>query len=123
MFRSRPDEAGVAKSNELIRRFRTIFLSDLHLGTRGCQAELALDFLRHNEADTYFLVAAARRHPLSHHAGLLRRRVSFSQLAAVRRISCRSGFGPPSWSTIRSAAPAEAGGAGVVRSAAGQVLA
>jgi UDP-2,3-diacylglucosamine pyrophosphatase LpxH len=37
-------------------RHRTIFLSDLHLGTRSCQAELVLDFLRHNEADTYYLV-------------------------------------------------------------------
>jgi UDP-2,3-diacylglucosamine pyrophosphatase LpxH len=38
------------------KRHRTIFISDLHLGTRSCQAELVLDFLRHNEADTYYLV-------------------------------------------------------------------
>jgi UDP-2,3-diacylglucosamine pyrophosphatase LpxH len=37
-------------------RYRTIFMSDLHLGSRGCQAELMLDFLRNNEADTYYLV-------------------------------------------------------------------
>ena len=37
-------------------RYRTIFLSDLHLGTRGCQSALILDFLRHNDAETYFLV-------------------------------------------------------------------
>lgn len=37
-------------------RYRSIFLSDVHLGTRGCQAHLVLDFLRHNDADTYFLV-------------------------------------------------------------------
>ena len=37
-------------------RYRTIFLSDLHLGTRGCQADLILDFLRHNDADTVYLV-------------------------------------------------------------------
>jgi UDP-2,3-diacylglucosamine pyrophosphatase LpxH len=49
-------EAHVAKSDDSIRRYRTIFLSDLHLGTRGCQAELVLDFLRHNDADTIFLV-------------------------------------------------------------------
>ena len=49
-------EAGVAKSQDADRRYRTIFLSDLHLGTRGCQAELVLDFLRYNDADTYFLV-------------------------------------------------------------------
>ncbi|MDE3177822.1 MAG: UDP-2,3-diacylglucosamine diphosphatase [Pseudomonadota bacterium] len=38
------------------RRYRAIFVSDMHLGTRGCQAEIILDFLRHNDADTIFLV-------------------------------------------------------------------
>ncbi len=37
-------------------KYRTIFLSDIHLGTRGCQAELLLDFLAQHEADTYYLV-------------------------------------------------------------------
>ena len=37
-------------------RYRTIFLSDAHLGSRGCQAELLLDFLKHNEAESYYLV-------------------------------------------------------------------
>jgi UDP-2,3-diacylglucosamine pyrophosphatase LpxH len=41
---------------EKATRYRTIFMSDLHLGARSCQAELMLDFLRHHEADTYFLV-------------------------------------------------------------------
>ena len=36
--------------------YRTLFLSDIHLGTRGCQAELLLDFLRHNDAETIYLV-------------------------------------------------------------------
>jgi UDP-2,3-diacylglucosamine pyrophosphatase LpxH len=39
-----------------IRQFRTLFISDIHLGTRGCQAECLLDFLRWHEADTIFLV-------------------------------------------------------------------
>jgi UDP-2,3-diacylglucosamine pyrophosphatase LpxH len=38
------------------RRVRTLFLSDVHLGTRGCQADKLLDFLRHYEADTIYLV-------------------------------------------------------------------
>jgi len=38
------------------RRFRTLFLSDVHLGTKGCQAELLLDFLRVHDADTIYLV-------------------------------------------------------------------
>ena len=28
----------------------------MHLGTRGCKAEYLLDFLRHNDADTIYLV-------------------------------------------------------------------
>ena len=38
------------------RRVRTLFLSDIHLGSRGCQADKLLDFLRHHEADTVYLV-------------------------------------------------------------------
>src|SRR5476649_2820883 len=38
------------------RRHRAIFISDIHLGTRGCQAELLLDFLRKNESDHLYLV-------------------------------------------------------------------
>ncbi|WP_019939218.1 UDP-2,3-diacylglucosamine diphosphatase [Bordetella sp. FB-8] len=37
-------------------RVRALFLSDLHLGTRGCQAELLLEFLRQHDADTIFLI-------------------------------------------------------------------
>ena len=35
---------------------RAIFISDLHLGTRGCQAHLLLDFLRDYDAETIYLV-------------------------------------------------------------------
>jgi UDP-2,3-diacylglucosamine pyrophosphatase LpxH len=38
------------------RHFRSIFLSDVHLGTRGCQAHLLLDFLRYHDAETIYLV-------------------------------------------------------------------
>ncbi len=38
------------------RHVRTLFLSDVHLGTRGCQAERLLDFLRWHRADTIYLV-------------------------------------------------------------------
>ena len=37
-------------------RVRTLFLSDIHLGTKGCQADKLLDFLRRYDADTIFLV-------------------------------------------------------------------
>jgi UDP-2,3-diacylglucosamine pyrophosphatase LpxH len=35
---------------------RTIFISDTHLGTRGCKAEALADFLAHNDCQTLFLV-------------------------------------------------------------------
>lgn len=37
-------------------KVRTIFLSDIHLGTRGCQAECLLDFLREHESEHLFLI-------------------------------------------------------------------
>ncbi|WP_193141603.1 UDP-2,3-diacylglucosamine diphosphatase [Meridianimarinicoccus sp. MJW13] len=37
-------------------RYRTLFLSDIHLGTRGCQADMLLDFLRRHDADRIVLV-------------------------------------------------------------------
>lgn len=37
-------------------RYRAIWISDVHLGTAGCQAELLLEFLRHTESDELFLV-------------------------------------------------------------------
>jgi UDP-2,3-diacylglucosamine pyrophosphatase LpxH len=37
-------------------RVRSLFLSDLHLGTKGCQAPLLLDFLKSYDADTIYLV-------------------------------------------------------------------
>jgi UDP-2,3-diacylglucosamine pyrophosphatase LpxH len=39
-----------------MRNYRTIWISDLHLGTRGCKAEFLLDFLRDTEAETIYLV-------------------------------------------------------------------
>jgi UDP-2,3-diacylglucosamine pyrophosphatase LpxH len=38
------------------RRIRAMFISDVHLGTKGAQSALLLDFLRHHDADTIFLV-------------------------------------------------------------------
>jgi UDP-2,3-diacylglucosamine pyrophosphatase LpxH len=37
-------------------KVRAIFISDVHLGTRGCQAERLLDFLKHHEAEYLFLL-------------------------------------------------------------------
>ncbi len=38
------------------RKLRTVWISDIHLGTRGCNAELLLDFLRSIECETLYLV-------------------------------------------------------------------
>ncbi|WP_408015286.1 UDP-2,3-diacylglucosamine diphosphatase [Sandaracinobacteroides hominis] len=37
-------------------RFRTVFISDTHLGTSGCNAELLFDFLKSIECETLYLV-------------------------------------------------------------------
>jgi UDP-2,3-diacylglucosamine pyrophosphatase LpxH len=37
-------------------RVRSIFVSDIHLGTRGCQAERLLEFLRTHHAEYLFLI-------------------------------------------------------------------
>ncbi len=36
--------------------FRSVFISDVHLGTRGCQAELLLDFIRSMECEQLYLI-------------------------------------------------------------------
>jgi UDP-2,3-diacylglucosamine pyrophosphatase LpxH len=38
------------------RHYRALFISDVHLGARGCQAGKLLDFLRLHDADTIYLV-------------------------------------------------------------------
>ncbi|PUA18535.1 UDP-2,3-diacylglucosamine diphosphatase [Glaciimonas sp. PCH181] len=46
---------GTALKREPIR-FRTIWISDVHLGTTGCQAARLLEFLRATESETLYLV-------------------------------------------------------------------
>ncbi|MEY4249494.1 MAG: hypothetical protein RJA87_1127 [Pseudomonadota bacterium] len=36
--------------------FKSVFISDVHLGTRGCQAELLLDFIRSMECERLYLI-------------------------------------------------------------------
>jgi UDP-2,3-diacylglucosamine pyrophosphatase LpxH len=38
------------------RKYRALFISDVHLGAKGCQAEKLLDFLRDHDADSIYLV-------------------------------------------------------------------
>lgn len=39
-----------------VKHYRTLWLSDIHLGTAGCQADYLLDFLRCHESETLYLV-------------------------------------------------------------------
>ena len=36
--------------------YRTIWISDLHLGSTQCQADVLLDFLKQNESEKLYLV-------------------------------------------------------------------
>ncbi|KAF0218698.1 MAG: hypothetical protein FD176_3564 [Rhodospirillaceae bacterium] len=38
------------------RQYRSIWISDVHLGTRGCKADFLLDFLKHTESEYLYLV-------------------------------------------------------------------
>ena len=38
------------------RKFRTIWISDVHLGTKGCNADLLIDFLDSTDSETMYLV-------------------------------------------------------------------
>jgi UDP-2,3-diacylglucosamine pyrophosphatase LpxH len=51
---SRPNQLEPAGGQR--RRFRTIWISDVHLGTKGCNAELLIDFLDHTDSETMYLV-------------------------------------------------------------------
>jgi len=37
-------------------KYKSIFISDVHLGSRGCKAELLSDFLKENTCENLFLV-------------------------------------------------------------------
>ena len=38
------------------RRYRSLFLSDVHLGAHGCRTDRVLDFLQRNDAEVIYLV-------------------------------------------------------------------
>ncbi|KIF81674.1 UDP-2,3-diacylglucosamine diphosphatase [Noviherbaspirillum autotrophicum] len=45
-----------SRGKRAVTRFRAIWISDVHLGTTGCQAARLLEFLQHTESDTLYLV-------------------------------------------------------------------
>ena len=44
------------KINSPTVKYRAIWISDIHLGTRGCKAGKLLDFLKKNESEFLYLV-------------------------------------------------------------------
>jgi UDP-2,3-diacylglucosamine pyrophosphatase LpxH len=51
-----PDDFDAEDDGRPTLRYRAIFISDVHLGTPGCQANHLLDFLRYTESDELYLV-------------------------------------------------------------------
>ena len=45
-----------ARARPAVRRYRTVFISDLYLGTPGCKADCLMDFLHHVESEYLYLV-------------------------------------------------------------------
>jgi UDP-2,3-diacylglucosamine pyrophosphatase LpxH len=62
-------ESGIGPQGRPRARHRTLFLSDFHLGARGCAATEILTFLSENHADTIYLVGDILDlwHPLMAH--------------------------------------------------------
>lgn len=50
------DEPPSAAHPEMPQHVRSVWISDIHLGTPGCQAVALLNFLKHVECDTLYLV-------------------------------------------------------------------
>jgi UDP-2,3-diacylglucosamine pyrophosphatase LpxH len=46
----------IVTADEITHRYRALFISDVHLGARGSQADRLLDFLRYHDADIIYLV-------------------------------------------------------------------
>ncbi len=78
----------VSDAGEPTRQYRSVFISDVHLGTRASQAIALLDFLAHYtvypRADLEAVVEeAARRHGLTYEFRRLHR--GYTEYAVLRR--------------------------------------
>ncbi len=51
-----PELPGEVQPDPAARKYRSIFISDIHLGTPGCQADALLEFLRDNDSEYLYLV-------------------------------------------------------------------
>ncbi len=50
------NDSSLNKTKSDVKNYKTIFISDIHLGSKACQAELLLDFLKHNDSEKLYLV-------------------------------------------------------------------
>src|SRR4051812_34014945 len=50
-----PWSAAMNANSPTVRTFRSIWISDVHLGTRGAQADALLDFLKYTESKYLYL--------------------------------------------------------------------
>jgi UDP-2,3-diacylglucosamine pyrophosphatase LpxH len=51
-----PEVRGVMDVAVAVSHYRTIWISDIHLGTRGCSADALLDFLKFTDSEYLYLV-------------------------------------------------------------------
>lgn len=54
--KTKPTASKPKKRKTEKRRYRTIWISDTHLGTRGCKADFLLHFLKSTQSETLYLV-------------------------------------------------------------------
>jgi len=87
---------------------RTVWISDVHLGFRGCSAELLLDFLRRIECERLYLVGdiidiwSMKRRPYwpQSHNNVVRTILGLGTRTCARRYSVRwRWIGRPAWPT------------------------
>ncbi|MBC2778276.1 UDP-2,3-diacylglucosamine diphosphatase [Parasphingopyxis sp. GrpM-11] len=56
VFRLSGDSEARPEPKRERRRYRTIWISDIHLGTKGCNADMLIDFLDSTDSETMYLV-------------------------------------------------------------------
>ncbi len=50
------DDLIVAENNQESHTYRSIFISDVHLGSKGAKADFLSDFLKYNHCEKLYLV-------------------------------------------------------------------
>ncbi|MEA3404755.1 MAG: UDP-2,3-diacylglucosamine diphosphatase [Pseudomonadota bacterium] len=50
------DDFILAENDQVVHHYRSIFISDIHLGSKGAKAELLADFLKYHHCDKLYLV-------------------------------------------------------------------